>query len=221
MLAFCNNAGPSFIFGMTGLMFPTLFAPWLLWLIQILCAVITGMMLPAEKHSTCRVQESFDATPSNALRSALNAIAAVCGWVVIFRVMIAILERWVLWLLPSAVSTVISGLLELSNGCIALTGVNSLPVRFIIAAVITVFGGFCVALQTISVCRISCKMFFFGKIIQAVICIPLSMIAAGILFPGNDQYILIGVALLLTALCVCWIAIKFKKGTGNSAIHRV
>ena len=45
LLGFCNNAGPAFIFGMAGNLFP-LKAAWVLWGIHILSAIITATILP-------------------------------------------------------------------------------------------------------------------------------------------------------------------------------
>lgn len=221
LLAFCNNAGPAFIFGMTALVLPSTAAPWMIWMIQILCALITGMIMPANAGGGFKAQKPQQISPSQAMRSALTAMASVCGWVVFFRVVISILNRWLLWLIPTDISVVMIGFLELANGCMLLGSVENPVLRFMIAAVTTVFGGFCVYLQTVSVCgQLSSKPFLLGKLLQTILAIPMSAMAAGLLFPGNTQLIYGGIIL---SLCIIAIVIirKIKKPTGNSVIHRV
>lgn len=222
LLGFCSNAGPAFLFGMTSLLFPNPAAPWLLWLIQILCALITGMILPGKVTRFCAMTNQKDTGIAQTLQSALHAIASVCGWVIMFRVLLQFLDRWLLWLFPKEISLLLTGILELSNGCIALHEIENLPLRFIIAAVITVFGGICVCLQTISVCKVlSCRMYFVGKAIQTIICVPMAMIFSSFLFPGNNNYLYIGLIFGACSFLFCFLIIKSKICTGNPAVYRV
>ena len=50
-------------------------------------------------------------------------MATVCGWVELFRVLLAFLKRWIFWILPAAVHVAVTGILELSNGCCELLSV--------------------------------------------------------------------------------------------------
>lgn len=222
MLGFCSNAGPAFLFGMTSLLFPHPAAPWLLWFIQIVCALLTAMILPGKSNGRCAMSNKTDLDISKILRNALLSMSTVCGWVILFRVLIQILDRWVLWLIPTKISVWLTGLLELSNGCIMLGEVESLPLRFTVAAVITVFGGLCVYLQTVSVCKtLSCKIYLIGKLIQTALSIPLAMISSTLLFPGNDIYLRIGVLLGACLIVVYVIIRKIKICTGNPALYHV
>lgn len=222
LLGFCSNAGPAFLFGMTSLLFPNPAAPWLLWLIQILCALITGIILPGKPTRSCAMIDRKDTGIAQSLQSALHAMAAVCGWVIIFRVLLQFLDRWLLWIFPKEKSLLLTGILELSNGCIALHEMENLPLRFTVAAVITVFGGICVCLQTVSVCKsLSCKMYFVGKAIQAIICVPMAMIFSSFLFPGNNNYLYIGLILGACSVLFCLLIVKSKIYTGNPVAYRV
>ena len=48
MLPFCSNAGPSFLFGILGPMFPKWWMPWLLWFVHIASAVFTAILIPGK-----------------------------------------------------------------------------------------------------------------------------------------------------------------------------
>lgn len=174
MLGFCSSAGPAFIFGMAGELFENKLAPWALWAILILSSLITGILLPGKSSEICNISSHTNKKP---LEQAIKAMAAVCGWVVLFRVLLAFLNRWFLWILPQELSIVFTGLLELTNGCIELYRSASPAYQFIALSGILSFGGLCVGLQTVSVAgTLSCKTYFLGKVIQLLIAIPLSVI---------------------------------------------
>ena len=183
MLGFCNNAGPAFVFGMAASIFENKWIPWGLWGILIISALLTGMILPGKSKIVCRIPQNGINKP---LEQALKAISIVCGWVILFRVLIFFLNRWFLWLLPTNWAAVLSGLLELTNGCIELHKSFTPAFQFVALAGLLSFGGFCVGLQTVSVAeKLSCKIYFFGKLLQTVISIVLSIIFCIVAFPGK------------------------------------
>ncbi len=168
MLAFCSNAGPSFIFGMVAPLFSDWRLPWLLWAVQLGSALLVGMTLPGRSRADARINASKEITLPQALEQALRAMALVCGWVILFRLVLAFLDRWVFWAFPKAAVVLLSGLLELSNGCIRLLDIPSDSLRFLLASVMLSFGGCCVGLQTISVCgALPWGKYFLGKLMQA------------------------------------------------------
>ena len=175
MLGFCNNAGPSFIFGVLGSMFSSKITPWLLWSIHILSALIVGALLPVSENE-CRISpriKQIDFT--EALSRAVKLQALVCGWVIFMRVILAFMERWVLHYFPLNLQIIISGLLELSNGCIRLSTLPNEGLRFIIASALLSLGGICVTLQTTSASKgVSMRMYFLGKLLQCSISILIS-----------------------------------------------
>lgn len=182
MLGFCSNAGPAFIFGMAGGLFESAAVPWLIWGILIISAFLTGMILPGKSHQVCLIIPKYK---NNALEQALRAMAAVCGWVILFRVLLAVLNRWILWLLPPSFAILIAGFLELANGCIELHGAVEPLFRFVALSVILSFGGLCVGLQTKSVIGdLSCKTYFKGKCIQTIISLLLSLLVGIFVFKG-------------------------------------
>lgn len=182
MLGFCSNAGPAFIFGMAGGLFENAAAPWAIWGIIIISALLTGMILPGKSSQVCSITRN---QKRGALEQALHAMAAVCGWVVLFRVLLTILNRWILWLLPNPLAILLAGFLELANGCIELHCAAQPLFRFVALSVILSFGGLCVGLQTKSVIGdLSCKTYFKGKFIQTILSLLLSLLVGIFVFKG-------------------------------------
>ncbi len=177
MLAWCSNAGPAFLFGMVSSLFPRAWMVWVMWGILILSALLVAWHFP-RPHATAKLSPGKLPTLSSAMTSATRVMASVCGWVVLFRVLIAFLSRWVLWLLPTEGQAALSGLLELSNGCSALYAIQDIRLRFLLCAGMLSFGGVCVTMQTMSVASgLSMKYYFLGKILQTVFCLAISAAA--------------------------------------------
>lgn len=178
LLPVCNQPGPAFLFGMVGLLFPKEWMIWALWAVILLSAGLTGMVLPIPQGSA-KVWDSPKPAPlPDTLRGSLRAMGAVCGWVVIFRVVLAFCQRWWLWLLPGEVQVGLTGALELSNGCILLGQVEDLRLRFCLAAGMLSFGGLCVALQTQSVAQGLFRRYLPGKALQGLLAVAISLCVA-------------------------------------------
>lgn len=188
MLAFCNNAGPAFIFGILGSMFSSRLMPWILWLIHILSALLVGLLLPGS------VQKNEVRIPIHRIRitdtllQSIRSMALVCSWVILIRIILSFAERWFLWIFPYPVQVLFAGVLELSNGCIKLAELESEGLRFIFAAGFLAFGGICVTLQTLCVADgIPMKLYFPGKILQSSISILLACLFQFI-FPDDLRF---------------------------------
>ena len=84
-------------------------------------------------------------------------------------------KRWVLWILPEEISLWILGLLELTNGCIALKDISSDGMKLVMSCGILSFGGLCVWMQTVSVTKeLGTGMYLPGKLLQSCISILLA-----------------------------------------------
>lgn len=168
LLAFSSNAGPAFLFGMVGQMFPEPQMVWLLWAVHILGALFAAHCLSVPSPS-----ESIRTIPqagSDPVREAVKIMGVVCGWIVLFRTLIAFLDRWALWAVPPAVRVLLVGLLELSNGCLELANISNVAVRFLVCSCLLAAGGLCVTLQTASVTRgLSLWYYGLGKALQALV----------------------------------------------------
>ena len=176
MLSFCSNCGPSFFFGILGPMFERRWIPWLLWGIHIVSAILTGALLPSSPGSFREARENSVPSMSRILENSLKVMATVCGWVILFRILLAFLVKLCFQYVPEDISLLLTGILELANGCIGLVKTQDPGLRFLIASAITAFGGVCVTLQTASVIAgLPIRNYLAGKLIQCGISISLSL----------------------------------------------
>lgn len=189
LLAFCNQPGPAFLFGMVGFLFPRRWMVWLLWGIVLLSALVTARFLGVTPGGAISLPAK---DPPSPLAAALRATGTVCGWVVIFRVILAFLSRWVLWLVPVEGQAVLTGLLELTNGCLMLVSVPDIRLRFTLAAGLLTLGGLCVGSQTISLLHgLSPGSYLLGKLLQTAIALSLALaVVFGIWLPVAVLFLL-------------------------------
>jgi len=210
MLAFCSNAGPSFLFGIIAPVL-SLSRAWHLWGIQIVGAWIVSRCLPAKTGANGTVRGQA-VTCTEAMTRALSVTAAVCGWVVLFRVLVVFLEKWFLWMLPISVQTAIVGFLELGNGCISLTQIPDPEAQFVLCSAMLSFGGLCVTMQTLSASEgVDLSLYFPGKLLQTAV----STLLACLLCP-NYRYI--GFVSIPIIGFICLILRKRENKCGNPAI---
>ena len=208
MLAFCNNAGPAFIFGMVGPMFSRWYIPWVLWGIHMISALAVGMILPAWGKKTVRKANMTTISFSQALHKGVDAITTVCAWVILFRIVITFSEKWILRVLPEEFQVWIVGALELTNGCLQLTSLENEGFRFITASVLLAFGGVCVSLQTKSVAtNIPMDLYFPGKGMQSLLSFLLSYVIQLMLFSDSWRlptilWLFLGIMALLILIAV-------------------
>lgn len=174
MLAFCNNPGPAFLFGMGGVLFTDKRLPWVLWSIIIISSLAVARIFPVTQKRS--VQLMSKPSQESIIHISLKAMSAVCGWVVLFRVVIAFCNRWFLWLLPEWARVMVIGILEISNGCAALSGIAQESLRFLLAVCLFSFGGLCVTMQTVSVTQgLSKRYYLLGKSLQTLFSLVLSL----------------------------------------------
>lgn len=179
LLAFCSNAGPSFIFGIAGGMFDSPLLPWRIWAMQFLSALAVSLLIPPSVE-TVQLTSHRPTTVVDALTRSINAMAKVCGWVLLFRVLTVFLERWFFWLVPGLLQTVFSGFLELAGGCAGLRAIESESARFVAAGGMLSFGGICVAMQTVSLLGdLPSFSYWAGKILQLLFCTLFSLSLTG------------------------------------------
>ncbi len=194
LLTCCSNAGPAFLFGMIASQFPDRGTVWALWAIQILSALITGLRTDKRSEQPC-VLTPKSGSVSQILTRTVKTMGLICGWILLFRILFAFLLRWALWYFPAEIQVMITGLLELSNGCCALSAVENEELRFLICSGMLSFGGLCVAMQTASVIgELSIKPYLQGKAAQTGISLLLS--AAYLELGSMILWILGGVLLL-------------------------
>ena len=154
LLLFCNNAGPAFLFGAVGAVLGIgTRGCLLLWGIHLLSALIIGLLNrpSALPDAACpsAARESSSGAFVNAVRNAGQAVFQITMFVAAFSVLTRLLTMAAARILPDGACTVLTGMLELSGGIAALTG---LPVaqrwKLVLASFFLGFGGLCVWMQT-------------------------------------------------------------------------
>lgn len=197
MLAFCNNPGPAFLFGIIA---PTVSSSkaWLLWGIQLVSALAVSLSIPAAAEPAGQVKERPASWPE-AMKQAVSVTGSVCGWVILFRVLIEFLDNWFLWLLPDAGKTAVIGFLELANGCLSLPLIADQEARFLLCSAMLSFGGICVTLQTLSAAEnADLSLYFPGKILQTAV----SSMLACLLCPDYRQFCILLVPFVAVSLLI-------------------
>ena len=178
LLIICNQCGPAFIFGMTAVLFDSPLAGWLLLLIQLLSAMITAYLLP--QSSGTAPGRILSGNRRHPMDQAIRSTANICGWVILFKTLVAFLQRWALWIFPVEAQVALVGLLEMSNGCLLLPEIGSSELRFMLCAAFMNFGGLCVTMQTFSLVKNTDKgLYLQGKLLQSAVAAALSCALCG------------------------------------------
>lgn len=169
MLAFCSNAGPSFLFGILASKFPEQWMVWLLWVLHIAGALTAARLISVRAVKPGQAYQIQDNSLPEILSASITAMANVCGWLLLFRILMAFLDRWILWFVPGDIRILITGLMELTNGCCMLEQISDVRVRFVMCSILLALGGMCVFLQTQSVTKtLSLRYYLAGKLIQSI-----------------------------------------------------
>ena len=218
LLGYCSNAGPAFIFGVTASMFPTSYAPWCLWFLQIISTIITAHFLPKPNGQDIIWNNVSRITAIIALQRSLRSMASVCGWIILFKILIAYISKPMQALGGNAL-ILLSGILELSNGCLSLVNIPTDSARFVLCSVFLSFGGLCVLMQTRSVAgALGLGLYLPGKLMQVAICFILSLPLSFILFQEKAMsvpWMVVGSTVsILVILCIKTIC---KNNCGNSS----
>ena len=219
MLCFSGYAGPAFLFGMAARAFPNTFCIIPIWLIHLSTGIMIAGFLPGKSNRQAVIPQSDSAS---AMNSSLRAMAAVCGWVILFRVLLSFAERWVLWLFPISVQVLFSGIMELTNGILLLSNISSIGCRFTLAAIILGFGGICVAMQTSSVTEdLGIDTYLKGKILQSILSGLLAYAYQFMFFSGGDRWIIPGyifIPVIASLIVGCFFVFWQKKSRYSSPV---
>jgi hypothetical protein len=148
----------------------------------------------------------------------MNAMAGVCGWVILFRMIIAILEKRVIYGLPSGAQVLLTGILELTNGCCNLHRIDSHVVRYVLCSCFLSFGGICVAMQTASAtAQLGMGQYFRGKVLQSIFSCAMAIMLLPVLFPDYRSKTVVSLSVFML-LVAATIIIFFKILKNNSSI---
>ena len=169
LLAFCNNAGPSFILGIAGLgCFGSVRVGAWLYLIHVGAAVMVGLLFRStsrqmgqpEKTETPRWADAL----IQAVRGGAMSMVNICAFVVFFLVILRLFSRF-----TGIQHGAILGIVEMTNGILRLANDRR---GFIWAAGLLGWGGLSVHCQTAAVLSgsgLSMKRYFIGKALQAAV----------------------------------------------------
>jgi len=217
MLSFCSNAGPAFVFGILSTQFEHQWMLWLLWLIHICAAFLVSAVLHAGIINNNTVLNPTSMSWLQSLRHSVATMGYICGWILLFRIILAFLQRWFMWLLPSEAQVAIFGFLELANGCLQLSQIDSVSLRFVLCSGMLAFGGICVMMQTASVISgLRLKPYVVGKLLQALFSICLSSFTLGIFFPEHRN--IAAILFLIPVILTVTGSLFFRKRQNNSSI---
>ena len=169
LLAFCNNAGPSFILGIAGLgCFGSVRVGAWLYLIHVGAAVMVGLLFRSTSRQMGRPEKTETPRWADALIQAVRggamSMVNICAFVVFFLVILRLFSRF-----TGIQHGAILGIVEMTNGILRLANDRR---GFIWAAGLLGWGGLSVHCQTAAVLSgsdLSLKRYFIGKALQAAI----------------------------------------------------
>ena len=212
LLGFCSNAGPAFIFGICGSLFPERWIVWLLWAVHILSALVVGVILPGIQEEGRQCKTAPHLSLPQALDRALKTSARVCGWVILFRIIIAFFKERIVSQIGSIWTILISGLLELTNGCCQLFAIENIGLRFLLASVFLAFGGICVMMQTASVIgKHGLGNYIRGKVLQTVVAVLICLLVQFLFFPVEWKIQINPLLMLFPTIFLLLSIIKYEK----------
>jgi len=196
LLAFSNNSGPLFVSGAIGIgLYKNTAIGFLLLISHYISALIVGILFRFYKKEKVidkpnnLIQFSFiklsnlGETLTETVKKAIITVTVVGGFIVIFSILTTIIEKTGLILLISKfimpmfeidlASSIISGILEVTNGVNRIFLLNSIELseKLIITSCLLGFGGFSVHMQTLSVISnsdIGSSTYFIGKSLQCI-----------------------------------------------------
>lgn len=182
LLGYCNNAGPAFIFGMLSKLFHRWYIPWIILGIQGLSAITVKLTIIKGKTPKFQAQER-EFNISSIISKSAGAIVIVSSWVILFKIVIEILNKRLLYQFSPLTRLITIGVLELTNGCCSLQSVNSQTLRFLLSTAFINFGGICVTMQTAAVTKeLGISKYILCKFLQTLFAILISWIVSFVLF---------------------------------------
>ena len=206
LLSFTNNSGPLFIIGTCGIsLFGDTLIGFLLIITHLLASLTVGIIFRFWKKSS-NTYINYNTSTSenklqnvsfsnlgeilgNSIKSAINTILMIGGFVVLFSVIISILNSSKTvnlinlvftpickkYNIPSQlINSVFTGILEITNGINLISYINlkNISINIIVTSFLLGFGGLSVLLQVLSIVSksdLSIKPYIIGKILHGLI----------------------------------------------------
>ena len=204
LLAFCNNCGPAFLFGVVGAgVFANSRIGLLLYLIHILASILVGIVfqllfgsVPSSFNKTHPANEmqSFPKALTGSIQDAISSSLNIGGFIVSFTILIrfafsaglipaigGLLAR-IPGISHSDSEAMLVGMIELSSGVWGLKEASAaLPSKVAMAAFMLGWAGLCVHCQVLSFTEdedLSIRPYLTGKLLHGII----STLLFGLLF---------------------------------------
>ena len=178
MLYFCVNAGPSFLIG--GISIPlsnSIYFGVILFISQIISFFVVGFLssigTKLEKiEKLSNKTDGFSTTLVSCVKNSTKNMAMICGFTIFFSTIINCVFKLNVLNINSHkyLKPLVAGFLEITTGitkCLNLTDLNF----FIIAALISSFGGLCVHFQILAITskeKIHFKNFYIYRLIYCL-----------------------------------------------------
>ena len=163
---------------------------FLVWVIHIISSIVIALLTPGKSDASNTLPQAALPSVSENIKQTESTMAMICAWVIVFRILITLMDRWLLWCLSDELQLIISGLLELTNGCCRLQEIQSIASRFVIFSVFLSFGGLCVTMQTAGVIDTVGGIltgYLPAKITQAAINLIISSLLMMAIFPNEPR----------------------------------
>lgn len=249
MLWFCCNAGPSFIISAVGAgMYNNLRVGLLFYLSQLLSSLVMGIMIsrnsaviplsPSAKNTTTDIPSAF----VDSVCGGTTSILTMCGFVTLFAAinrlfthlgvydwLCAVLHTVFPWVDAAVFSSIFTGFLEVTSGCIAssqLSGVTS----WVVTGFLISFCSISVIFQVMAMLRnvsIHFGQFFLSRLCNGLLTSLISTLLLKIMpgvtavstdpvpFPVSNVNTPLLVICLLGMCCLLFVSVKNKGHKGR------
>ncbi len=169
-LCFCNNTGPAFLVGAAGAgVFHSSGIGLMLYGTHVLSAALIGMLTAPRKRAEAPTERTyisiagFSEALTEAVKTSVETLLTVCGFVVIFSVVTGLLSDEIFraagtisactGMELTALKALLTGILELGSGLGAMKGLSPTAGNLALAAFLIGFGGLSVQAQSAAVLR--------------------------------------------------------------------
>lgn len=180
LLTFTHYSNPLFILGMIGsILLNNQKLAYLIMIAHIVSGLLVGIIFREKNYYSCenmqkksnKTSKTFGQLLTDSIMSSLNTMFLLLGIVTIFLIISTIIKNIVS--LPPILSTIVSGILEMTQGVkLASLMQTSELIKIIIITGIISFGGLSVHMQVLGIIseqKIRYKYFFLARIIHSIL----------------------------------------------------
>lgn len=180
LLTFTHYSNPLFILGMIGsILLNNQKLAYLIMIAHIVSGLLVGIIFREKNYYSCenmqkksnKTSKTFGQLLTESIMSSLNTMFLLLGIVTIFLIISTIIKNIVS--LPPVLSTIVSGILEMTQGVkLASLMQTSELIKIIIITGIISFGGLSVHMQVLGIIseqKIRYKYFFLARIIHSIL----------------------------------------------------